>query len=553
MRYISLFFTFFFWSVTAFTQTPAGEDDFSRSILLTNLDRPWDITFSPDGQLWLTEARTYKIFRIHNFGSNETQSVTTRTQVADLSVRRLFPSNQNPWPEGGLMGLAFHPQFPEKPFVYIAYLYRFDGCLTNNAGCFFRKRIERLEYDTVTQQLIVGASPVEVAELPGSNDHNGGRLTIGADGKLYFSQGDMGAGQYRNINRKHQSQDTLFLEGKILRYNLEPDSNLNHTLQWIPADNPFKTSDTSSFRSAIFSIGHRNPQGIVGGWAGGKSFLFASEHGPQSDDELNLIERSGNFGYPFVTGLAEGNFNNINNGPFKAGPTNGQPTEQEYKMLLGIIEPLNTLGSTTATPNQDPVVPSGLRPSVAPSGIDFYGSYSQSNIPGWGNSVLIATLKNANRNPSIMRIKLNSSASASEGFFEYWKENLRYRDIAVDPGGKDIFIITDEAVGKLIRYRFTGTSYSQNAQQTMAYQSAGNVTLSSPEGWEVNFIGSLWQPATVPPVSTNPVTIQSGHTWLIDKDHTIQKGIKCQIFKGGIMEIMPGKKLIIEDHATLNE
>ncbi len=553
MKYISLCLLFCLTLAIAFTQTPAGENDFNRSVLLSDMDRPWDISFSPDGQLWLTEARTYKIFRINNFGWTQNDSATTRTQIADVSVRRLFATNQNPWPEGGLLGLAFHPQFPHNPYVYVAYVYRFDGCLANNAGCFFRKRIERLEYDTLKQQLIVPSIPVEVAELPGSNDHNGGRLTIGADGKLYFSQGDTGAGQYRNVNRIHQSQDTLVLEGKILRFNPEPDSNLTGAAQWIPPDNPFLASGPNPHPSAIFSFGHRNPQGIVGAWAGGKPLLFATEHGPQCDDEFNLVVRRGNYGYPFVTGMADGNFNNISNGPFTAGPANGHPTEQENKVLLNIIEPLSTLGSTAANPNPDPVVPSGERPSVAPSGIDFYGSYTKTNIPGWGNSVLIATLKNTNRNPSVMRIKLNSSATTAEGLFEYWRENLRYRDIAIHPGGKDIYIITDEPIGKLIRYRFTGISDSLNALQNMAYRSAGNVTLSSATGWEVNFTGSLWQPATQPPAYTNPVTIRSGHTWLIDKDHTIAAGVKCQVLPGGLLEISPGKKLVVEDNALLHE
>ncbi|MGG3305975.1 PQQ-dependent sugar dehydrogenase [Paenibacillus lautus] len=116
---------------------------------------------------------------------------------------------------------------------------------------------------------------VLITNLPGAVYHNGGRLKIGPDNKLYFGDGNYG-----------NKDDTLsYLGGKIFRLNLDGT---------IPADNPFGAS------SPIYSRGHRNPQGLA--WQPGTNRLFESEHGESSKDEINFIEPGNNYGWPKYEG-----------------------------------------------------------------------------------------------------------------------------------------------------------------------------------------------------------------------------------------------------------
>src|SRR5690606_33381973 len=108
---------------------------------------------------------------------------------------------------------------------------------------------------------------------------------------LFYSTGDMGAGQFSNGARTNHAQNADSYEGKILRFNLEPDKS---SAPWIPDDNPFN----GRVESAVWSIGHRNPQGLAHALIGDRDLLYASEHGPYSDDEVNLIEPGANYGHP---------------------------------------------------------------------------------------------------------------------------------------------------------------------------------------------------------------------------------------------------------------
>src|SRR4028119_2540937 len=100
--------------------------------------------------------------------------------------------------------------------------------------------------------------------------------------------GDMGSGQFDNANRPNRVQDLKSYEGKILRFNTEVDGDRDASEGWIPNTNPFK--------NAVWTSGHRNPQGLA--FAAGK--LYSCEHGPYSDDEVNLIEKGANYGHPLV-------------------------------------------------------------------------------------------------------------------------------------------------------------------------------------------------------------------------------------------------------------
>ena len=175
--------------------------------------------------------------------------------------------------EGGLMGMAKHPDYPEQKYIYIMYTYR------ENRDVF--SRVARyLDLDNTLEFDLIIAD-----KIPASNVHNGGRIAFGPDGMLYVSTGDTWHSEL--------AQDMESLAGKILRYT--PKGN-------IPNDNPFPSSP-------IYSLGHRNTQGLA--WHPESGILFSSEHGPTGEfglygrDIINVVRKGGNYGWPLVLGVAK--------------------------------------------------------------------------------------------------------------------------------------------------------------------------------------------------------------------------------------------------------
>jgi quinoprotein glucose dehydrogenase len=172
--------------------------------------------------------------------------------------------------EGGLMGLAVHYAFPQKPFIYAMHTYKNAGALYN--------RIIRLK-DNGDKGIF---DRVIIDKIPAGRFHNGGRIAFGPDGMLFITTGE--------TFNADLAQDLNSLCGKILR--ITPDGD-------IPQDNPFKGSP-------IYSYGHRNPQGLA--WDPDTGDLFESEHGPSGEyllsanDEINIIRKGGNYGWPDAVG-----------------------------------------------------------------------------------------------------------------------------------------------------------------------------------------------------------------------------------------------------------
>jgi len=164
--------------------------------------------------------------------------------------------------EGGLLGLAVHPQFVENQYLYLYLTSKEEGGVVN--------RVER--YRLVENQL--EEREVMVVGILGAAYHDGGRMEFGPDGKLYITTGDAG--------QPNLAQDKESLNGKILRINDDGS---------VPEDNPFGNQ--------VYSYGHRNPQGLA--WDS-QERLWATEHGPSGlqtgNDELNLIVKGRNYGWP---------------------------------------------------------------------------------------------------------------------------------------------------------------------------------------------------------------------------------------------------------------
>jgi glucose/arabinose dehydrogenase len=211
------------------------------------LSIPWAAVFLPDGTAIISERETALLKAVRD------GKATTLGKVPGVV----------PAGEGGLLGLALSPHFDADRYLY-AYL-------TAQAD----NRVVRLTVENNTDgSLTLGQPQVVFSGIPKATTHNGGRIRFGPDGFLYVGTGD--------AQRREQPQDPNALGGKILR--LSPDGS--------PAPgNPFG--------NAVYSLGHRNVQGLAWDDSGR---LWASEFGPDVDDELNLIAPGANYGWPQVTG-----------------------------------------------------------------------------------------------------------------------------------------------------------------------------------------------------------------------------------------------------------
>ncbi|WP_338032795.1 PQQ-dependent sugar dehydrogenase, partial [Candidatus Nitrosarchaeum limnium] len=217
-----------------------------------NLHIPWEIVFSPDGRIFFTE-RVGNLRVIENWQLNP-------EPIASFSVGG---------GEGGLLGIALDPNFKENHYLYLYQTY-------NELFSTFNKVVRYKESDNKLSE-----EKILVDKIPGASYHDGGRIKFGPDGKLYITTGD--AGNY------NLAQDINSNAGKILRINSDGS---------IPQDNPFENS-------LVFSYGHRNPQGID--WEPNTGKLFESEHGPSGErgvahDEINVIEKGKNYGWPDIIG-----------------------------------------------------------------------------------------------------------------------------------------------------------------------------------------------------------------------------------------------------------
>ncbi|RYG06096.1 MAG: hypothetical protein EOO02_01745, partial [Chitinophagaceae bacterium] len=365
-----------------------------------------------------------------------------------------------PWPQGGLMGMAMHPDFDKgKPFVYLAYLYDFegkkrpgDGLSGDVNGYVFTTRLVRFSYDSAKRKLI---QPTTICDtIPGSNDHNSGRMIIAEIDSvpyLFYTIGDMGAGQYKNAGRTNHAQDLNSYEGKILRFNIEPVVGKDSVADWIPHDNPFN----GSRKSAIWSLGHRNAQGLTVMNKRNQQIIIASEHGPFSDDEINIIRRSGNYGHPLVIGYADGNYNGLAAGVSKLDSLPGE-WHTSYPLIKDEKKNASSIQNyTDPIYSFEPTPVSKIRGvmkrfkdfskwdrdwvSLAPSGL---AAYQYDAIPGWKNSLLITSLKNG----KIVRVQLDAELEKVLFVEELFQQAARYRDIAVSADGRRFYITTDESV-----------------------------------------------------------------------------------------------------------
>ena len=308
-------------------------------------------------------------------------------------------------------------------------------------------KVVRLTYDAATGTL---ASPLVLIDgLPAGADHDSGRLKIGPDGKLYLTLGDQGNDQLDNwcipilaqrlpTADELAAKDYFAYQGKSLRLNLDGS---------VPADNPVLNGVVSH----VFTYGHRNMQGIAFGPDG---TLYASEQGPKTDDEVNILTAGGNYGWPHVAGYQDDmayqyaewsrattpcaslQFSDLAIDP-------SVPRSDETAWDQPFNPPIATLFTVPTGSNFSDPKCGGMNficwPTVAASSIEAYRP-ATGGIPGFDNALLVTALKRG----SLYRVPLSADGLSVSGPIErYFHTVNRYRDLAISPDGQTIYIATD--------------------------------------------------------------------------------------------------------------
>jgi PQQ-dependent dehydrogenase (s-GDH family) len=396
-------------------------------VVASGLANPWDMVFGPDGRIWVTERVGKRIVRINPADGARSVAVTIPDVMQTLS-------------QDGLLGMALHPGLLTTTgpnHVFAALTYDADpGAPTTR-----RMLVRRYTYDRATETL---GSPTDIiVGLPAGEDHLSGRLAVGTDGKLYLTIGDQGYNQLRLFCqpiRSHvlptsaeiEARNWRNYEGKVLRINLDGS---------IPADNPV----LGGVRSHVFSYGHRNAQGLAISRTGA---IYASEHGPSMDDELNLIEAGKHYGWPFVAGYRDDRFYTYNDWSASSPAPCSSLTFTEIVAPPSVPQQRETAWTDPAfmppirtfftMPETWDIRTQGFG-TIAPSGIDVY-SVPTGGIPGWSDSILVTSLTRG----VVYRLKLSPDGRSTTGAsLEYFSMRSRYRDVLVAPNGRTVFVAAD--------------------------------------------------------------------------------------------------------------
>lgn len=410
-------------------ELPEGEEQFTQREVVSGLEMPWEITWGPDDHLWVTERETGRVIRV----DPQDGTITPALEIDDVLVG---PQHE------GLLGMALHPELLQgtgNDFVYVVYTFDEEP----GEETVRRARVVRYTYDEATEQL--GEPQTILDNVPAGDDHNGGRLAIGPDMKLYYSIGELGGNQFANFRNPIEAQrlptaDEVAAEdwsayvGKILRLNLDGS---------IPDDNP----EIEGVRSHVYTYGHRNPQGLTFGPDG---TLYSAEHGPKSDDEVNILQPGGNYGWPHIAGYQDDMayvYANWSEAPEGVEYSDyvipeGVPVQEESEWeVTDHVEPIQSFFVVPDDYDFENTACGDIGficwPTIAPSNLAYYDSDA---IPSFQDSLLVVSLKHGR----VYQLQLADDGQSVEGDPVWYFETVnRYRDLAFSPDGTTIYVITD--------------------------------------------------------------------------------------------------------------
>ena len=334
--------------------------------LAEGLQHPWSLAFLPDGRMLVTE-RAGRLRLVSEEGELQGEAVAGLPE--DILVGG----------QAGLKEIALDPDYADNGWLYLSYS---CGSQRANHTCIARARLDGNRLVDLEQ--IFRARPAKRG-----NAHYGARIAFLPDGTLVMPVGD--GFDYREMAQKADSHI-----GTIIRINTDGS---------VPADNPFV--DQPDILPEIYSLGHRNPQGIVYDVDGER--LLSTEHGPRGGDELNLILAGENYGWPLVT-------HGIDYTGARITP---------YSSREGF---------------QDPLI--DWTPSIAPAGL---AHYTGALFTDWQGDFFVPALAGQ----AVHRVRFNNgTAEDVEKLFT--ELNSRFRDVRGGPDGA-LYLLTDARDGKLLR------------------------------------------------------------------------------------------------------
>lgn len=341
----------------------AKDTPFTAELLIDEMQIPWGIAFLPDGALLVTE----KSGKIIHFKDGK------KTKID--KVPKVYARGQ-----GGLLDIVVHPDYENNGWIYITYASP-EGEEKGGNTALLRAKLKN--NSLTNKELLYKASPNTT-----KGQHYGSRIVFDKDGYLYFSIGERGA---RDVNPQDLTRDG----GKIYRLNADGS---------IPEDNPFVGTDGA--KTAIYSYGHRNPQGLDIHPETGA--VWNHEHGPRGGDEINIVKKGANYGWPVITyGI------------------NYSGTEiTDKKKMDGMEQPVHY-----------------WVPSIAPSGMAFVTTDTYGN---WKGSILAGSLAFQ----YLERLEMDGTTVKSR---EKLMEGLgRVRDVRQGPDGIIYVAVEGKGVYQLV-------------------------------------------------------------------------------------------------------
>jgi glucose/arabinose dehydrogenase len=349
-------------SAAAAAQAPAAPD-LRVEVIATGLDHPWGLAFLPGGGVLVTE-RGGGLRRIEG------------GRISRVSgVPAVFAEGQ-----GGLFDVLPHPQFLQNGIIFLSYAH---GTRAANGTRVARAKLVGDSLLEVTP--IYTATPLKRGPV-----HFGGRMLFLPDGTLLLTTGD-------GFDFREQAQRLESPLGKVMRITTDGK---------VPPGNPF--ASVPAAQGAIWSRGHRNPQGLAHDPVRG--LVFAHEHGPKGGDEVNVIKPGANYGWPVATrGL---DYSGATISPFRQYP--------------GMVDAIT-----------------GWSPSIAPSGLAVYRG---AMFPEWNGDLLLGAL--VDRDLRRVRLSPDGRVLGEERLLKNLGE--RIREVRVAPDGS-VWLTTDDAAGKVLR------------------------------------------------------------------------------------------------------